>query len=84
MANTEEIKFEVVEDYGVIATKGDWELKLQKGSWNGKDPKYDIRAWKGDKCGKGATFTDEELKGLYEKLKELDKKGIFNDAKEND
>ena len=48
-------------------------------AWNGRDAKYDIRAWKDDKCGKGATFTDEELKGLYEKLKELDNQGIFND-----
>ncbi len=81
MAKTEEIKFEVEKDYGVIAKKGEYELKLQKGSWNGKEAKYDIRAWKGDKCGKGATFTDEELKGLYDKLKELDKKGIFKDVK---
>lgn len=74
---TDEIKYEVVKDYGVISTKGDYELKLQKIAWNGREAKYDIRPWKDDKCGKGATFTDEELKGLYDKLKELDKKGIF-------
>lgn len=75
----DEIKYEVIEDYGVIAKKGEYELKLQKVAWNGRDAKYDIRAWKDDKCGKGATFTDEELKGLYEKLKELDNQGIFNE-----
>ena len=75
----DEIKCEVIKDYGVIATRGEYELKLQKVAWNGKEPKYDIRAWKDGKCGKGATFTDEELKGLYDKLKELDKKGIFKD-----
>ena len=80
MAKTnDELSYEVVEDYGVIATKGEYELRLRKVSWNGRDPKYDIRAWKGDKCYKGATFTDEELSGLYEKLKELDGKGIFDD-----
>ena len=77
MAKTEEIKYELIEDYGVIATKGEYELKLTKIAWNGREPKYDIRAWKGDKFYKGCTFTDEELKGLLGKLKELDKKGIF-------
>lgn len=75
----DEIKYEVIKDYGVIAKRGEYELKLQKVAWNGRDAKYDIRSWKDDKCGKGATLTDEELKGLYEKLKELDEQGIFND-----
>lgn len=78
MAKTDDFKFEVIEDYGVIATKGDYELKLQKISWNGREAKYDIRPWKDGKCGKGATFTDEELKGLFDKLTELDEKGLFN------
>lgn len=77
MAKNEEIKFEVIEDFGVISEKNGYELKLQKISWNGRDAKYDIRPWKDDKCGKGITLTDEELKALHDKLKELDKKGIF-------
>lgn len=76
---TDDFSYEVFEDYGTIAEKNGYELKLQKIAWNGRDAKYDIRPWKDDKCGKGATFTDDELKGLYEKLKELDAKGIFND-----
>ena len=78
MAKTnDEIKYEIVEDFGVISEKNGYELKLQKIAWNGREAKFDIRAWKGDKCYKGATFSDEELKGLFNKLKELDKKGIF-------
>lgn len=78
MAKTDEIKIEVVEDYGVIAEKNGYELKLQKIKWNDRDAKFDIRPWKDDKCGKGITLTDEELKGLYDKLKELDKKKLFD------
>ena len=72
-----EIKFEVLENYGVISEKNGYELKLQKISWNEKDAKFDIRPWKDGKCGKGLTLTDDELKGLVKLLKDLDKKGIF-------
>lgn len=69
--------YEVIKDYGTISEKNGYELKLQKISWNGKDAKYDIRPWKDGKCGKGITMTDDELKGLYDKIKDLDDKGIF-------
>lgn len=73
-----DITMEVIKDYGTISEKNGYELKLQKISWNGKDAKFDIRPWKDDKCGKGITLTDEELKGLFDKIKELDDKGIFD------
>lgn len=81
MANNTEIKMDIIEDYGVISEKNGYELRLRKISWNDRDAKFDIRPWKEDKCGKGITLTDEELKGLLDKLKELDKKGIFKDVK---
>ena len=74
---TTEFKMNVIEDYGVISEKNGYELRLRKISWNDREPKYDIRPWKDEKCGKGVTLTDEELKGLLDKLKELDKKGLF-------
>lgn len=77
----DDFKFEIKEEYGTIATKNGYDLKLCKVSWNGREPKFDIRPWKDDKCGKGITLTDEELKGLLDKLKELDKKGAFKDVK---
>ena len=77
--NNTDIKYEIIDDYGTIAEKNGYELKLQKISWNDRDAKFDIRPWKDDKCGKGITFTDEELKGLYDKLVELDGKGLFDE-----
>lgn len=81
MAQNTEIKMDIIEDYGVISEKNGYELRLRKISWNNRDAKFDIRPWKEDKCGKGITLSDEELKGLLDKLKELDKKGIFKDVK---
>ncbi|MBR5287707.1 MAG: hypothetical protein IKU34_03825 [Clostridia bacterium] len=40
-------------------------------SWDGREPKYDIRSWSAGrtKMGKGITLTEEELVKLYEVLK---------------
>ena len=42
-------------------------------SWNGADPKYDIRNWHPDrqKCGKGIALTEEEALALMDALKEV-------------
>lgn len=42
-------------------------------SWNGADPKYDIRNWHPgrEKCGKGITLTEEEVHALMDALKEV-------------
>ena len=81
MAQNTEIKMDIIEDYGVISEKNGYELRLRKISWSESDAKFDISPRKDDKCGKGITLTDEELKGLLDKLKELDKKGMFKDVK---
>lgn len=41
-----EIKFDVVEHIGVLSesSKG-WTKELNLISWNGKEPKYDLRDW---------------------------------------
>ena len=69
-----EISFEIVEHIGVLSTgtKG-WTKELSLVSWNGREPKYDIREWspEHDKMGKGVTLSKEELdalKGIFEKL----------------
>jgi len=43
-----------------------WKKELNLVSWNGRDPKYDVREWNPghEKMGKGLTFTEEELKVL--------------------
>ena len=42
-------------------------------SWNGAEPKYDIRNWHPgrEKCGKGITLTEEEARALMDALKEV-------------
>ena len=42
-------------------------------SWNGADPKYDIRNWHPDreKCGKGITLNEEETHALMDALEEV-------------
>lgn len=69
-----EISFEIVEHIGVLSTgsKG-WNKELNLVSWNGREPKYDLREWSAehDKMGKGVTLSKEELealKGILEKL----------------
>lgn len=65
-----EIKYEIVEKIGVLSTteKG-WSKELNLVSWNGREPKFDLRDWNEDhnKMGKGITLTKEE----YDKLKDL-------------
>ena len=66
-----EIKFEIKETIGEISQspKG-WSKELNLISWNGKEPKFDLREWAPDheKMGKGVTLTVEELKSLKDLL----------------
>ena len=66
-----DFKYEIVEHLGVLSesNKG-WTKELNKVSWNGAEPKYDIRDWAPDheKMGKGVTLTDDEVKALKELL----------------
>lgn len=66
-----EIKYEVVEHIGVLSesTKG-WKKELNRVSWNGATPKYDIREWapNREKMGKGITISEEEFKALTQLL----------------
>ncbi|RDW19777.1 YdbC family protein [Oceanobacillus chungangensis] len=62
-----ELKYEIIETVGVLSEspKG-WTKELNLVSWNGRDPKYDLRDWapNKEKMGKGITLTEEELKSL--------------------
>ena len=55
-----EIKFEIINTVGVLSesSKG-WTKELNLISWNGREPKYDIRDWDPEleKMGKGVTST---------------------------
>ena len=62
-----DVKFEIVERLVVLKDrKPAWDLELNLVSWNGNEPKYDIREWNEEhaRCGKGITFGLDELKKL--------------------
>ena len=70
-----DLKFEIVETVGIISesSKG-WTKELNLVSWNGRDPKYDLREWAPDheKMGKGVTLTKEEVLEIKNLLKNIE------------
>ena len=70
-----EFTYEIVESVAVLSEnpKG-WTKELNLISWNGKEPKYDIRDWGPDheKMGKGVTLTAADAKALKELLGDID------------
>ena len=71
-----EIKYEITQHLGVLSTspKG-WTKELNLISWNGREPKYDIREWspEHEKMGKGVTLSNEEVSELKRLLSEISK-----------
>jgi hypothetical protein len=71
MADRSVFKYEIINELGIISegSKG-WRKELNRVSWNGGEPKYDIRDWneKHDKMEKGITLTEAELRKLKELL----------------
>ncbi len=74
-----EFKYEIVNELGVVSEgRSGWRKELNRISWSGNEPKYDIRDWapEHEKMGKGITLTEEELRTLYgligEELKALE------------
>ena len=66
-----DIKYEITQEIGTLSesSKG-WTKELNMVSWNGGQPKYDIRDWASEheKMGKGVTLTEEEARQLYDLL----------------
>lgn len=62
-----DIKFEIVDTIGILSEspKG-WKKELNLISWNGREPKYDLREWSEnhEKMGKGVTLSKEEIASL--------------------
>lgn len=76
------IKYEIINEIGVVSEEGKWRLELNRISWNGNEPKYDLRKWSlgHEKMGKGVTLTNDELLRLSEILL-AETKFISNDQK---
>ena len=66
-----DINFEIKKELGVLSesAKG-WQKEVNLVSWNGAEPKYDLRDWSPnhEKMGKGITLNAEEVKALYKIL----------------
>ena len=70
------VTYETIERYVIAERSGGYKLELRFMSWNGNEPKYDLRTWKededGEKCGKGIGLTGEELIALKDMIVKLD------------
>jgi hypothetical protein len=68
------IDFEIMEHIGTLSeSKSGWKRELNIVSWNGREPKFDLRDWAPDyeKMGKGLTLSNEEVDKLKEILNTL-------------
>jgi hypothetical protein len=66
-----DITFDIIKHYGVLSEEsGGWKKELNLVSWNGRNPKFDLRDWSPGhgKMGKGITLTREEAAALRELL----------------
>ena len=70
-----EIQYEIVKEIAVLsASDSGYTKEINLISWNGREPKYDIRSFSPNrgKCGKGITLNADEAAALLKALqKEL-------------
>ncbi|MDR0389794.1 MAG: hypothetical protein LBH73_06975 [Spirochaetaceae bacterium] len=62
-----EISFDILKHYGVLSEEhNSWKKELNWISWNGREPKFDVRDWAPghEKAGKGITLTRDEAQKL--------------------
>lgn len=67
-----DIQFEIIKEIAVLSTSSSGYTKeINRISWNGNEPKIDIRSFSPgrEKCGKGITLTEAEAKCLLVALK---------------
>ena len=69
------ITFTIEEELGdlSVASNG-WKKQLTYTSWNGRDPRFDLRSWSDDHNAmtEGLTLTKEEMVKLKEILNAID------------
>ncbi|GAB4073869.1 YdbC family protein [Barrientosiimonas marina] len=69
-----DINYDIVDHIAVLSEspKG-WTKELNVVSWNGREPKYDLRDWSPDKAkmGKGITLKNDDLANLKAALNQL-------------
>ena len=70
----DDFKFDIIRNFGVLSESSrGWTKELNLVSWNGREPKYDIREWSPDhsRMGKGVTLSDEEIQELKNILQDI-------------
>jgi hypothetical protein len=83
MSNRTQYQYQITEEIAVLSASDTTTLEINKLSWNGKEPKFDLRAW-GRKDGekipfKGICISDAEAEALY-----LTLRTIFEDTTDAD
>jgi hypothetical protein len=66
-----DITYDIVKHYGALSEeRNGWKKEINLVSWNGREPKFDIRDWAPghEKVGKGITLTREEAMKLIDLL----------------
>ena len=66
-----EIQYEIVKEITVLsASDSGYTKEINLISWNGREPKYDIRSFSPnrEKCGKGITLNADEAAALLKAL----------------
>lgn len=62
-----EFKYTITQEIGILSeSKSGWTREVNLISWNGAEPKFDIRDWSPDreKMGKGISLSADEIKKL--------------------
>lgn len=71
MLDSSTVRFEIVEHIGVLNEEpAGWKKELNRVSWDGREPKYDIRSWSADYnyMSRGITLSEAEIRKLVEHL----------------
>ena len=71
----DEFGFKITKHIGTLEKTGSgWTKELNLVSWNGKEPKYDIRDWSEDhdRMSRGITLTENQMRVLVELLKTME------------
>lgn len=69
------IVYDIKKKLGVISKSGNgWTKEMNLVSWNGGEPRYELRSWSPDhrRMGRGISLDVEELVSLREILVELE------------
>ncbi len=69
-----DIQYEIVKEIAVLSTgESGYTKEINLISWNGKEPKYDIRSFSPnrEKCGKSVTLTEAEAGKLLAALEKV-------------